>query len=303
LCRGERRPKAQERGASQLFSLAELRESVSELLDHTFCTVYEIYDSFRNFLITPVLFSKCDSIQNFLITPYFFEVCDSIRNFLITLVLFSKYVTVFGTSWSHLYSLRNMWQYQELIDHNLYSFRNMCQYSELLDHTFYTVFEISDSIRWRNLTVGLWRMAQTDVDFWTLMPGLNPTSVHVGFVEVKKVMLRQVILWALQLSPVNNVPICSVHISHPQCILSTSFQPLWKILLKKNITVRSICQYICGLLSIIYNEPAVLSHVYISWTSTFPNYSQKDATFSRSIYFYKLVYMFQAVSQPIIRST
>jgi len=32
-------------------------------------------------------------------------------------------------------------------------------------------------------------------------------------------------------------------------------------------------------------------------------YKQKDATFSRSIYFYKLPYMFQAVSPPIIRST
>ena len=32
-------------------------------------------------------------------------------------------------------------------------------------------------------------------------------------------------------------------------------------------------------------------------------YNQKDATFSRSIYFYKLLYMFQAVPPPIIRST
>jgi len=32
-------------------------------------------------------------------------------------------------------------------------------------------------------------------------------------------------------------------------------------------------------------------------------YSQQDATFSRSIYFYKLLYMFQAVPPPIIRST
>jgi len=33
------------------------------------------------------------------------------------------------------------------------------------------------------------------------------------------------------------------------------------------------------------------------------NYYQQDATFSRSIYFYKLLYMFQAVPPPIIRST
>jgi len=31
--------------------------------------------------------------------------------------------------------------------------------------------------------------------------------------------------------------------------------------------------------------------------------NQQDATFFRSIYFYKLLYMFQAVSSPIIRST
>jgi hypothetical protein len=32
-------------------------------------------------------------------------------------------------------------------------------------------------------------------------------------------------------------------------------------------------------------------------------YNQQDATFSRSNYSYKLLYMFQAVSPPIIRST
>jgi len=32
-------------------------------------------------------------------------------------------------------------------------------------------------------------------------------------------------------------------------------------------------------------------------------YSQQDATFSRSVYFYKLLCMFQAVPPPIIRST
>jgi len=32
-------------------------------------------------------------------------------------------------------------------------------------------------------------------------------------------------------------------------------------------------------------------------------YNQQDATFPRSIYFYKLLYMFQAVPPPIIRST
>jgi hypothetical protein len=32
-------------------------------------------------------------------------------------------------------------------------------------------------------------------------------------------------------------------------------------------------------------------------------YNQQDPTFSRSIYFYKLLYTFQAVPPPIIRST
>jgi len=32
-------------------------------------------------------------------------------------------------------------------------------------------------------------------------------------------------------------------------------------------------------------------------------YNQQDARFSLSIYFYKLLYMFQAVPPPIIRST
>ena len=31
-------------------------------------------------------------------------------------------------------------------------------------------------------------------------------------------------------------------------------------------------------------------------------YNQKDAMFSLSVYFYKLLYMFQAIPQPIIRS-
>jgi hypothetical protein len=35
----------------------------------------------------------------------------------------------------------------------------------------------------------------------------------------------------------------------------------------------------------------------------FLKYNQQDATFSRSVYFYKLLYIFQAVPPPIIRST
>jgi hypothetical protein len=215
---------------SHLYSLRNMWQC-SELLDHTCavlemsqyserlyhtCTVFEIWQYSELLDHTCVLFKICDYSELLDHTRTVFEICDSIRNFLITPVPFSKYVTVFGTSWSHLYSLRNATVFESSWSHLFF-------------------FEMYDSIRWRNLTIGLWRMAQTDIDFWSLIPGLNPTSVRVGFVEVKKVVLRMVILWALRLSPVNIVPICSIHISHRQCILSTSFQPLWKIFLEKTL--------------------------------------------------------------------
>jgi len=43
-------------------------------------------------------------------------------------------------------------------------------------------------------------------------------------------------------------------------------------------------------------------HECWTWKITSLKYNQQDATFSRSIYFYKLLYMFQAVPPPIIRS-
>jgi hypothetical protein len=165
----------------------------SELLDHTFSTLFEICDSIRNFLITPVLFEMCQYSELLDHTCTVYELCDSIRNFLIKPVLFSKRATVFGTCWSHLYSFRNTSVFRTSWSH-LYCLRNMRQYSELLDRTSCTLFEISDNIRWRNLTVVFWRMAQIDIDFWTLSPALNPMSIRVGFVVVMKVVLRQFIL-------------------------------------------------------------------------------------------------------------
>jgi len=51
-------------------------------------------------------------------------------------------------------------------------------------------------------------------------------------------------------------------------------------------------------------EPLLPKRLY---AHTGPNislkYNQQNATFSRSIYFYKLLYRFQAVPPPIIRST
>jgi len=43
--------------------------------------------------------------------------------------------------------------------------------------------------------------------------------------------------------------------------------------------------------------------VFVNGMMKSRKYNQQDATFSRSIYFYKLLYMFQAVPPPIIRST
>jgi len=43
--------------------------------------------------------------------------------------------------------------------------------------------------------------------------------------------------------------------------------------------------------------------VTVSYTVRFLKYDQQDAKFSRFIYFYKLIYIFQVVPPPIIRST
>jgi hypothetical protein len=47
----------------------------------------------------------------------------------------------------------------------------------------------------------------------------------------------------------------------------------------------------------------VLTFICPCMASISLKYKQKDATFSRSIYFYKLLYTFQVVTLPIIRST
>jgi len=56
------------------------------------------------------------------------------------------------------------------------------------------------------------------------------------------------------------------------------------------------CTYI---VSFCQNNTAACTH----HASISVQYNQQDATFSRSFYFYKLLYMFQAVPPPIIRST
>jgi len=46
-----------------------------------------------------------------------------------------------------------------------------------------------------------------------------------------------------------------------------------------------------------------LTFIYPCILSISLKYNQQDATFSRSIYFYKFLYMFQTVPPPIVRST
>jgi hypothetical protein len=50
-------------------------------------------------------------------------------------------------------------------------------------------------------------------------------------------------------------------------------------------------------------ENTVLIFICLCIASIALKYNQQNAMFSRSIYFYKLLYMFQAVPPPIIRST
>ena len=52
-----------------------------------------------------------------------------------------------------------------------------------------------------------------------------------------------------------------------------------------------------------FEEMCVLTFIYPCIATTSLKYNQQDATFSRSAYSYKLLYMFQAVPPPIIRST
>jgi len=61
--------------------------------------------------------------------------------------------------------------------------------------------------------------------------------------------------------------------------------------------------------SVRYCQTNTAASCYCGWDGTTCiasislKYNQQDATFSWSIYFYKLLYMFQAVPPPIIRST
>ena len=60
-----------------------------------------------------------------------------------------------------------------------------------------------------------------------------------------------------------------------------------------------IC-YICGFSTATMVN---LTRLNVAFIRTSLKYNQKDALFSQSVYFYKLLYMFQAVSPPIIRNT
>jgi hypothetical protein len=81
---------------------------------------------------------------------------------------------------------------------------------------------------------------------------------------------------------------------------------------QKVLTVMVVCVRILALVSrhaklyifyVISPHVACLSICTIFFHTIFLKYNQQEATLSRSIYFYKLLYIFQAVSPPIIRST
>jgi len=73
------------------------------------------------------------------------------------------------------------------------------------------------------------------------------------------------------------------------------------------VTLTVCSQQLCALLHI--QGLQLLTFLPHIWdvrkqsSDTSLKYNQHDATFSRSTYFYKLLYMFQAVPPPIIRST
>ena len=53
----------------------------------------------------------------------------------------------------------------------------------------------------------------------------------------------------------------------------------------------------------VINSPSINDFPCLTVYCISLKYNQQDATFSRSIYFYKLLYMFQAVPPPTIRNT
>jgi hypothetical protein len=65
---------------------------------------------------------------------------------------------------------------------------------------------------------------------------------------------------------------------------------------------RNFLPYLSPPCNIEFSEPLRRQYSGIRFCVSL-KYNQQDATFSRSIYFYKLLYMFQAVPPPIIRNT
>jgi hypothetical protein len=71
------------------------------------------------------------------------------------------------------------------------------------------------------------------------------------------------------------------------------------ILKKKSVSYLIALNTSCKLIMLYYP----LCYCTVMGCSVSLKYNQQDATFPQSIYFYKLLYMFQAVPPPIIRST
>ena len=67
--------------------------------------------------------------------------------------------------------------------------------------------------------------------------------------------------------------------------------------------VDNLVEFSAGGFIIDLQEARLLTFICPCIVSISLKYNQKDAKFSRSIYFYKLLYMVQAVPPPIVRST
>jgi hypothetical protein len=85
-----------------------------------------------------------------------------------------------------------------------------------------------------------------------------------------------------------------VHTKKPMKFILSQTNPIY-IPHASTIYLRSIW--------VIISHLRILTFICPNIASIFLKHNQQDATFPRSIYFYKLLYMFQAVPPPIIRST
>jgi len=93
-------------------------------------------------------------------------------------------------------------------------------------------------------------------------------------------------IWCLSQYQVSLVSLVHAMFTNKRTVTHPSLIVFFRFISKPNNNYGSNLTFICPCIA-----------------STSLKYNQQDATFSRSIFFYKLLYMFQAVPAPIIRST